>query len=143
MTTERPRRYEPWTNERLDNILKGRPLKRAGEVTYWNKKVLVRCEECGNEFEALPQNLERGSGCPYCYLRRKTGTKRKPKWTLKEVREFAKENGYTLLDGEYINNKFPLRFVNDVTKEEVVMTFRTLQARVKSQKLKEQSDENQ
>ena len=62
---------------------------------------------------------------------------------MKEVREFAKENGYTLLDDEYINNKFPLRFIDDNTGAEVVMTFRTLQARVKSQKIKEKIDDNQ
>lgn len=134
---KKPRRYEPWTNERLDAILEDRPIKRVGEVTYWNKKVLIHCNACDNDFEALPQNLERGSGCPYCYLQNKTGAGRKPKWTLKEIREYAKENGYTLLDKEYINNKFPLKFIDDNTGAEVVMTFRSLQARVKSKILKE------
>jgi predicted Zn-ribbon and HTH transcriptional regulator len=133
---KRPRRYEPWTNERLDKVLEGRPLERKGDVTNWNKKVLIHCKVCGNDFEALPQNLERGSGCPSCYLRNKTGAKRKPKWTLKEVREFAKANGYTLLDQEYINNKFPLRFIDDNTGEETLMTLRTLQARVKAKEFK-------
>jgi hypothetical protein len=73
-------------------------------------------------------------------LRNKTGAKRKPKWTLKEVREFAKANGYTLLDQEYINNKFPLRFIDDNTGEETLMTLRTLQARVKAKEFKEKQE---
>lgn len=140
---DRPRRYEPWTNERLDTILEDRPLKRIGQVTYWNEKVKIHCEDCGNEFEALPQNLERGSGCPFCYLRKKTGAKRKAKWTLTEVRDYAKENGYTLLDKEYINNKFPLKFINDSTGEEVTMTFRSLQARVKAKEIRENLERKQ
>ncbi len=134
---DRPRRYEPWTNERLDLLLEGRGLIRRSDVKYWNDKVKIHCENCGNDFEALPQNLERGSGCPFCYLKNKTGANRKAKWTLKEVRAFAKEQGFTLLDNEYINNKFPLKFINDITGEEVTMTFRSLQARAKARELRE------
>lgn len=126
-----PRKYEPWTNERLDKILEDRCLTRIGEVTYWNEKVMIHCEVCGENFATLPQGLERGSGCPYCYKKSKVGSHRKAKWSLTEVKNFASAHGYTVLQDEYINNREPMKFRDESTGDEVTMTFRNFQARVK------------
>lgn len=126
------RRYEPWTNERIDELIKDRSLTRIGEVTYWNIKVNIECQVCGNEFEAYPQNLERGTGCPSCYKENKKGSRRKAKWTLKEVKKFSEENGYVCLSDEYLNSREPMLWLDKETNQEFIIPFRSLQTRVKT-----------
>lgn len=42
-----------------------------GEYIGANKKVLTRCEICGNEWMASPNSILQGHGCPNCYGNKK------------------------------------------------------------------------
>ena len=41
-------------------------IEVLGEFRAMNLKVLVRCRECGREWESIPRNLIRPTGCPHC-----------------------------------------------------------------------------
>ncbi|MHB1154503.1 MAG: hypothetical protein ACYCWE_02640 [Eubacteriales bacterium] len=130
-------KYEPWTNERVDRILKGRFLTRISQVGVGREKVKFHCEICGKDFDTLPHNLENGTGCPFCYKTNKAGKRRKPKWSIKEIRQYALDNGYTILSKKYENNKELMLFKDNSTGKEIEMTFRSLQARIKGLEIKE------
>lgn len=48
-----------------------------GEYRYAREKTTFRCLECGEEFEATPDNMLRGNGCPKCRYKRASETRRR------------------------------------------------------------------
>lgn len=52
-------------------------VKLVGEYRYAREKTTFRCLDCGEEFEATPDNMLRGKGCPKCRYRRAGETRRK------------------------------------------------------------------
>jgi len=102
------REYEGWSNERVDDLIKDRKLKRLGEVQGWRDPVLLKCLECGHEYSTTPNTIKMGSGCPVCAKKNKIGSKRKAKYTLKEVKSKLAEYNLTLLSEKYQNSTVPL-----------------------------------
>ncbi len=46
--------------------VKNPDIQLVGDYTNTQTKVRVRCKACGNEWDAYPNNLLRGHGCPLC-----------------------------------------------------------------------------
>jgi hypothetical protein len=55
-----------WTNERLDMLLKDMNIIRLGNVINSKTKVSVKCLKDEHKWDAKPNSLSNGSGCPKC-----------------------------------------------------------------------------
>jgi hypothetical protein len=56
------------TVEEVDKRLLERGIKRLGEYVYTKTPCLLKClkETCGCEWQAIPNNIFKGGGCPRC-----------------------------------------------------------------------------
>lgn len=75
------------------------------EVKYVNnkKKVKIKCNDCGNEFEIRPNDLLSGHGCKRCHLLSLKNDYKRPE-LVKRFREIHGEKyNYDLLNEKYIN----------------------------------------
>lgn len=52
-------------------------IQMTGEYRYAREKTTFRCLKCGDEFEATPDNMLRGKGCPKCRYKRARETRRR------------------------------------------------------------------
>ena len=60
-------------------------IEVIGDYVKSNIKIKVKCKICGHEWEAKPNNLTQGSGCPIC--RRKQATEKR-KMTMENKKGF-------------------------------------------------------
>lgn len=96
------------TNEDfIDEMKKIHPsIEVLGTYTNANRRVLVRCTDCGNEWNALPASLISGDGCKKC------GTKRAHEKFIKQEGEFIEEirikNPNVEIIGEYKGRHSPI-----------------------------------
>lgn len=75
------------------------------EYSAYNRKVLMKCNICGNQWMVLPNNLiSKKSGCPECYKKTKGDEKRLTHEEFTEKLNEKYPNRYTLLT-EYIDAK--------------------------------------
>ena len=95
--------YEGWSNDRMDDLIADRTYTRISDVDRWNDKVKFRCNICGHEFEATPNNISQGSGCPVCRRNNQVGKRRKAKFTQEEVAKICLDLGWELQD-TYVNS---------------------------------------
>lgn len=101
--------YEAWTNERLDAIIKNKSFNRVSDVDRWKDKVRFHCTKCGNDFETIPSNIKLGTGCPHCRRIEQKDKRRKPKYTLQEVKNICLQQGWKVLDDEYVNSSTKMK----------------------------------
>ena len=66
--TKTTEQYSIWLKENRPNI------KLLGEYTNNKTKTEHRCKVCSNEWSVQPSSIKLGTGCPECYIKRKTGT---------------------------------------------------------------------
>lgn len=86
-------RYVKSSSKRLDTnqtfsekLRKVNPdIEVIGDYVKSNIKIKVKCKICGHEWEAKPNNLTQGSGCPIC--RRKQATEKR-KMTMENKKGF-------------------------------------------------------
>ena len=67
-----------------------------------NTKIKCKCNICNNEWEATPNSLLNGCGCPKCAIKNKSNRQRKTKEQF--VKEMKIINSNIKIIGEYINN---------------------------------------
>ena len=77
-------------------------IEILGEFINVMTKIKARCKTCGLEWEVLPYNLLRKSGCPKCSERMKKTTEQ----FIKEIKEI---NSDIKVLGEYINNRTKIK----------------------------------
>lgn len=59
---------EKYTNERVDYLLKDKPIYRIGDYINAKDKILFGCKRCNNEWLASPSRIiNNDRGCPCCY----------------------------------------------------------------------------
>ena len=83
----------PLTKEIINERLSSRGIKQIGDYDGARTKTMFRCKQ-GHEWSSTPDNVTRGSGCPYC-----AGT---AKLTKEIVNERISDRGIEMV-GEYIN----------------------------------------
>jgi very-short-patch-repair endonuclease len=70
-------KVERLTNDLADQKIKGRKIKRVGDINGCHTKTEFECliQDCKNIWLANPSDIFSGSGCPKCYLKSKFGIK--------------------------------------------------------------------
>jgi hypothetical protein len=90
----------PLTKEIINERLSSRGIKQIGDYDGARTKTMFRCKQ-GHEWSSTPDNVTRGSGCPYC-----AG---KAPLTKEIVLQRLKGRGIELI-GEYKNASTPTTF---------------------------------
>ncbi|HDS4345612.1 TPA: GIY-YIG nuclease family protein [Enterobacter hormaechei subsp. steigerwaltii] len=94
------------TKEEINGALNARGIQLIGEYKDTRTKTRFRgC--CGHEWEAKPNSIRSGKGCPFCAGMR---------LTKQDINERLKGRGITLLE-EYTNNRAPLLFKGECGHE--------------------------
>lgn len=75
-------------------------IEVTNEYVNSNTKVHCVCRECGNEWDALPYNLNIGKNCKQCYYKRESSERIKPLNDV--VKEIEKINKDIILCGDYV-----------------------------------------
>jgi hypothetical protein len=59
-----------WNNEKLDEVIKPKNIKRISEYVSFNTKMIFKCldPKCGHEWETTPPNILKGRGCKQCHI---------------------------------------------------------------------------
>lgn len=86
-------------------------IEVMGTYTKVTDRILVRCKECGKEWEPLAYSLMGGKGCPHCSAK-KGALKRSNRLASKSTEQFVNElkniNPNIKVLGKYVNNKTKL-----------------------------------
>ena len=70
-------------------------------------KLRWRCNECGHEWDAVPDSVKRGTWCPKCAPKKRGKSQR---LTIEEMQAIAREKGGECLSKEYVSVKTKLRW---------------------------------
>jgi hypothetical protein len=85
------------SKEEINNQIAGRGITFIGEYLNAKTKTMFQCE-CGHQWETTPNKIKRGSGCPKCYIKNISSSK-------KEFQEWLAHNDREIvIIGEYSNN---------------------------------------
>lgn len=77
-------------------------VKVLGKYTNTKTKILCECYECGNRWEARPQNLLKGQGCPKCGAKRAANKNRKT--YVQFINVLKLKNPSISVRGKYVNS---------------------------------------
>ena len=81
--------------------------------------VLIRHEECGNEFLVRPYNFHKGNRCPKCKNKR---IAKSLKLNYEDVKNIIEKENYTLLSEDYINSKTKIKIKHNKCGHEYEVT---------------------
>lgn len=82
-------------------------LEALGEYTGCENKVKIRCLVCGNEWDATPDKLHQGCGCPKCANKSRGDIRRKTQDEFE--RELKDVNASIQIIGKYKNTVSPIK----------------------------------
>lgn len=77
-------------------------LEVIGEYKHSHIPIRIRCKKCGHDWEVLPYNLLRGTGCPKCALAKRRKSRKQ------FIREVMKINPNIKIIGPYKNTDTPI-----------------------------------
>lgn len=101
-------------NENFPNI------EVAGTYINYQTKIMFRCKKCGKEWEAKPNNILNGRGCPYCHCSK--GEEKIQNILNNYCIKFEKE--YKFDNCRYVN---PLPFDFYLTDKNIIIEYDGLQ----------------